>query len=263
MPHFEIKAGEIFTLFGLPVTNTILAAWLASAVLIGLSFLATRRMTLVPGRLQNIAEAIVETLLSVAVQTADERRGRRFVPIIGTLFLFILTANWMGILPGFGEGEIYMVRHVGEHEEHVSLLRSANSDISVTAAMALVVFVLVEMSGLRAGGVHYLAEFLWPGLLIEVISHIARPVALALRLFGNILAGEILLTVMSSQVPLVVPALFMGFEMFVGIVQALIFSLLTLAFLTLSTEHEVGHHEGSERAHQPPEAHRPHQATAS
>lgn len=251
MPHFEFKAGEVLSLFGLPVTSTVIAAWLATAVLIVFAALATRRMSLVPGRLQNLAEFIVESLLTVAVQTSDERRGRRFLPLVATLFLFILTANWMGILPGYGEGEITLTRLVHEHPEQVSVLRSANSDLSVTGAMALLVFLVVEFNGLRAGGLAYVKEFLWPGLLIEVISHVARPVALALRLFGNILAGEILLGVMSSLAPIIVPALFLAFEMFVGIVQALIFTLLTLAFLTLSTEHERAHHgeEGAGQLH--------------
>jgi F-type H+-transporting ATPase subunit a len=159
------------------------------------------------------------------------------LPIAATAFLFILTANWMGILPLFGEGELYVQRG----GEQTNVLRSANSDLNVTAAMALIVFVVVEFIGFRSGGLAYAKEFIWPGLLIEVISHLARPVALALRLFGNILAGEILLIVMGSLVPILVPAFFLGFEMFVGIVQALIFALLTLAFLSMSTAHEAAH----------------------
>lgn len=240
----EIRAPEVFNLAGIPITSTLLAAWLAMAVLIVFSLIATRRMQLVPGRLQNLAEMIVETLLGICQQTAGDRRGRRFLPLVATLFLFIVTANWLGILPFFGEGEVTITN---AHHEQVTVLRSANSDLSITAAMALVVFVAVELSGFRAAGLAYAREFLWPGLLIEIVSHIARPVALALRLFGNILAGEVLLGVMSRLVPVVVPALFLAFEMFVGIVQALIFALLTLAFLTLSTEHEAGAH-GEEHA---------------
>lgn len=276
----HLAAPVVFTVAGLPITNTLIAAWLAMAVLIVLSLLATRRMQLVPSGLQNVAELIVETLLGICQNTAGERRGRRFLPIVATLFLFIWTANWMGILPGYGEGEIFVNRSAEPHGSaaaahglaggktaslagaagasaakaepvaHVDLLRSANSDLNITLAMAAVVFLLVELSGFRAAGLAYLREFVWPGLLIEIISHIARPVALALRLFGNILAGEVLLTTMKGLVPLVVPTLFMAFELFVGIVQALIFSLLTLAFLTLATEHEAhaAHGEHAESA---------------
>jgi F-type H+-transporting ATPase subunit a len=131
--------------------------------------------------------------------------------------------------------------------EHVSILRSANSDLNIPIAMALIVFFYSEFLGFKTGGLAYAKEFIWPGMLIEIISHLARPVALSLRLFGNILAGEILLTVVSGLVGILIPALFMGFELFVGIVQALIFSLLTLAFLSMSTAH-AAHHELAEEA---------------
>ena len=240
--HVEIAAPTLFPLFGLPVTNAVFTGWLVSLVLIALAVAATRNMALVPGRLQNVAELVVEQFLAIGAQTADARRARRFLPIAATAFLFILTANWMGILPLFGEGELYVQRG----GEQINVLRSANSDLNVTAAMALIVFVVVEFIGFRSGGLAYAKEFIWPGLLIEVISHLARPVALALRLFGNILAGEILLIVMGSLVPILVPAFFLGFEMFVGIVQALIFALLTLAFLSMSTAHEAAHHLAEE-----------------
>ena len=235
--HVEIAAPVLFSLFGLPITNSIFTAWLVSLVLILLVWSATRRMSLVPSRMQNVAELVVEQFLAIGAQTADARRARRFLPLAATAFLFILTSNWMGILPLFGEGELFVRRG----DTPVNVLRSANSDLNVTFAMALIVFLWVEFIGFRSGGLAYAKEFIWPGLLIEVISHLARPVALALRLFGNILAGEILLIVMGGLVPLVVPAFFLGFEMFVGIVQALIFALLTLAFLSMSTAHEAAH----------------------
>jgi F-type H+-transporting ATPase subunit a len=260
LPHIELSAPVLFTIAGLPVSNTILTAWLGSALLVILSLFATRKMTLVPGRLQNGYEMLVEGLLAISAQTADERRARRFFPLIGAFFMFILVSNWIGILPLFGEGELYITRPAVEHAEaeaageaeggttHVSILRSANSDLNVTGAMALIVFVWSEFLGFRAGGLAYLKEFIFPGLLIEVVSHIARAAALALRLFGNILAGEILLTIMSGLVPLLIPVVFLGLEMFVGLVQALIFALLTLAFMTLATQHETTHHEAAGEA---------------
>jgi F-type H+-transporting ATPase subunit a len=229
----------LFYLGPFPVTNTLLTAWLAMIVLLALVRAATGSMKLVPSRLQSAAELVVEQFLAIGTQTSDAARARRFLPLAATAFLYILVANWLGILPLFGEGEL------GFRDEHgkigVNLLRSANSDLSITFAMALIVFFYSEYVGFRSGGLAYLKEFLWPGMLIEVISHLARPVALALRLFGNILAGEILLGVMAALVPIVVPGLVMGFEMFVGIVQALIFALLTLAFLSMATSHESTH----------------------
>lgn len=235
--HVELAAPTLFWLFGLPVSNTILTAWLATLALAILAIAATRKMAIVPGGLQNLVEIIVEQFLAIGEQTADARRARRFLPLAATAFLFILTANWMGILPLFGEGELFIQRD----GQQINVLRSANSDLNVTLAMALIVFFVVEITGFRSGGLAYAKEFIWPGLLIEVISHLARPVALALRLFGNVSAGEILLIV-ASAVPIIVPAVAMGFELFVGIVQALIFALLTLAFLSMSTAHEAAHH---------------------
>ena len=238
--HVELVAPVIFRIGEVAITSTIIAAWLAIVVLVLFSAFATRRMATVPSGVQNFAELAVESLLKICEQTAGPRRARRFLQLVATLFLFILTANWMGVLPLYGEGELT----AGDH----NVLRSANSDLNVTLAMALFVFVTFELWGLKAGGLAYLKEFIWPGLLIEVISHLARPVALSLRLFGNIIAGEILLTVISGLVGFAVPVLVMGFELFVGIVQALIFALLTLAFLTMATAHEEQHH-GAGEAH--------------
>jgi len=254
VPQIELASPVLFTIGGLPVTNTIFTAWIVSLVLIIFSLLATRKMELVPGRLQNLYELIVESLLGIATQTADDRRARRFFPLIATFFLFILFSNWMGVLPLFGEGEFYRIvaetaeahgAAASQVAEHVDVLRSANSDLNVTGAMALIVFVWTELLGFRSAGLAYLREFIWPGLGIEVISHVARALALALRLFGNIIAGEILLAIMSYLVPVLVPAVFLAFELFVGIVQALIFTLLTLAFMTLATEHEAAHHQAA------------------
>ena len=246
MEFHGIAPPVIFNIAGLPITNTILAAWLAVIVLLLLVRAATANLTVVPGRLQSVFELIVEQFLAIGTQTADAARARRFLPLAGTLFLFILIANWMGILPLYGEGELYLDEGHGKF----NLLRSANSDLSITLAMGLLVFFYSEYAGFRAGGLAYAKEFIWPGMFIEVISHLARPVALALRLFGNILAGEILLTVMGSLVPIVLPSFVMVFELFVGVVQALIFALLTLAFLSMATTHGAhGAHEEAAVAH--------------
>jgi len=265
VPHIELAAPTLFYIGPLPVTNTIFTAWIVSLVLIVVSLRATGNMQMVPGRMQNAFELIIESLLNIGAQTADQRRARRFLPLIGSFFLFILVANWMGVLPLFGEGEFYVTHPASVAEpattegeaaapagavdvEEVNVFRSANSDLNVTGAMALIVFIWSEWLGIRTGGLAYLKEFIWPGMLIEIISHIARSVALALRLFGNILAGEILLAIMSSLVKPLIPAAFMGFELFVGLVQALIFTLLTLAFMTLATEHGA-HQEAEGAAH--------------
>lgn len=228
MEQIHIEATVLFYLGPLPVTNSIFSAWVAMAVLVGVSALSTRRMQLVPSGLQNFVEYVVELLLGVCETTAG-RRGRQFLPVVATAFLFILTANWMGLLPGYGD---------------TPWLRSANSDLNITASMAIVVFFLVQGWAIKAQGPwRYLKEFVVPNPL-HLLSELSRPLSLAFRLFGNIFAGEVLLLTMSALIPLAVPAVFFGLEIFVGIVQALIFSMLTLVFLTIATTQHGGeaHH---------------------
>lgn len=223
----EIAAQTLFYLGPFPVTNTIFSAWITMAVLVILSVAATRRTSLVPSGLQNLVEMIVETLLTVCEATAGRIRGRRFFPVIATAFLFILTSNWMGLLPGYGD---------------TPWLRSADSDLNITASMAIVVFFLVQYWAIRTQGLpRYLKEFLVPNPL-HILSELSRPVSLAFRLFGNILAGEVVIATISAMIPLALPVVFFGLEVFVGVLQALIFSMLTLVFLSMATMHEV--HEG-------------------
>jgi F-type H+-transporting ATPase subunit a len=261
--EFSLPAALIFCLFGsavetpqhtvecgsgIPVYSTILAAWLACGVLIAFSLLATRNVQLIPGGLQNVAETIVEALLGLCEQVAGNR-GRAFLPLVGTLFMFILVSNWMGILPLWVEFN-WLHHGVPFTASHEAPLRSANSDLNVTAAMAVIVFLWVQVTRIRSSGLFgWIKHLTWgPPPILELISEIARPVSLALRLFGNILAGEVLLLVISSLVGILIPIVFMVFELFVGVVQALIFAILTLAFLALASAHHGGeeaHHEAS------------------
>ncbi|MBX5491956.1 MAG: F0F1 ATP synthase subunit A [Chloroflexi bacterium] len=242
----EIPASVVFMLGPIPITNTIIAAWLAMAVLIVVSVLATRKMELVPRGLQNVAEFAVESLLSICEQVAGPR-GREFLPLVGTLFLFILIANWMGILPFWAESNWI---HHGVHwtHDHGPPLRSANSDLNIPLAMAAIVAVWVQWLRIRSSGfLGWLKHLtIGPPPLLELISEISRPVSLALRLFGNIFAGGVLVYVMTELTKLVVPIIFMSFELFVGIVQALIFASLTLAFMSLAAAEHGAEHSSSE-----------------
>jgi len=150
--------------------------------------------------------------------------------MVATAFLFILLANWIGLVPPFGD---------------VVWLRSANSDLNITLSMALIVFVLVQYWAIKSQGVRmYFKEFLVPNPL-HILSELSRPISLAFRLFGNILAGEVVIITITGMVPLLLPVAFYGLEVFVGILQALIFSMLTMVFLTMATMHERhgGHSE--------------------
>lgn len=219
----------LFKIAGIPVSDTVFSAWLIMAVLVGLAWLATRNLKLVPSGAQNLIEMIVEMWIGIIEQVAGPR-GRRFLPLVLTAFLFILTSNWIGTLPIFG---------------NVTWFRSPNSDLNLTAAMALIVFVTVQVWAIKSAGIlGYLKEFIIPNPL-HILTELSRPLSLSVRLFGNIFAGEVLLATMLKIAPFVL-FVFLGIELFVGIIQAIIFAMLTLAFLAIATAHE---HAGAAEGH--------------
>ena len=227
--HVPIQPQPLFTIAGIVVTNTLLTSWIAVLVVILFALLVTRNMRLVPTGWQNFGEVIVELMLNMGEQTAGTA-ARRFLPLVLTLFLYIWFANWIGVLPGIGT---------------IPAFRSPNSDLSITAAMAIIVFCWVQVTGLRADPKAFFLKFVWPIPILELLTEFSRPLSLALRLFGNILAGFILVEVMLQIVPPIVPAVFLGVELGVGLIQALIFAILTLAFLSIAASHghaETEHH---------------------
>ncbi len=261
MPRVQLPAEPVAEVAGVTITNTLLATWLAMLVTLGLFWAATRRMTFVPGPLQNLAEMIVEGIMGLCVSVAGERNGRRFFTLVASIFIFILIANWMGLLPGFGTiGVYHEVAHEGQHElEFIPLLRGATTDLNTTVALALISVVATQVYGIRSLGLGtYLSKFfnIRGGVigmavgLLELISELARIVSFSFRLFGNIFAGEVLLTVIAFLLPLVVAIPFYGLEVFVGAVQAFIFAMLTLVFMTIAITSHDEHHEGaSEHGH--------------
>lgn len=231
-------AEVIFDLLGLPVTNTIFTAWVVIAFLVLFAFFTTRNLRLVPSGMQNFWEVLVEAWLGLVEQMMG-RRGRRFLPLILTSFLFVLFSNWLGILPFVGNVTIRNPEGL-----MVPLFRSANSDLNVTASMAVIAIVVAEVAEFRslgAGG--YLKGLLIPNPT-RWLEMITRPLSLSLRLFGNIFAGDVLVVTMLGVAPFAVFA-FLGLEVFVGFIQALIFAMLTLVFLTIATMHSRDEHHDS------------------
>ena len=267
-PDPKLPAEVVFHLFGFPITNSIIATWLTMIILVGVSFAVSRRMKLIPRGLQNVVEFAIEALFNFCKRVAGEENGRRFFPLVATIFLFVALNAWLSLLPGFGS--IFL--EVG-HGEEVHLLRGANTDINMPLALALVSFVFVEFFGLKTLGIRYLGKFIRVGQLLkgvrqlargklkagfsglffgaidifvgvlEAMSEFIRIVSFTFRLFGNMTAGEILLLVVAFLVPWVFALPFYGLELLVGFVQALIFSGLTLVFLTLAVaaHGEEGH----------------------
>ena len=232
-------------------------------VLFGLFFLGTRKMKLVPTGLQNLLELIVEAAAKFIEDPAGEKHGRWFFSICTTIFLFVVANAWVSLIPGF---ETITVN--GE-----PLFRSANTDLNIPAALAVVAFCFIEYWGFKAHGSSYLKTFfhfapLWEALkliftgnvkagvggllnglvalfagLLEILSHLIRMVSFTFRLFGNMTAGEILLLIAAFLIPWVLALPFYGLEILVGFVQALIFSGLTLVFVTMAvTPHEAEAH---------------------
>ena len=254
--HIVLPAEHVFDIFGFPVTNTMVTAFLASALLVIFSFSVTRKMETVPTGAQNVLEIAIESLLDLVEDVAGRRWGRQFFPLVATIFLFILVANYMGLLPGYGT--IGIIEHEEGKAVLVPLFRSSSTDLNVTIGLALIAVASVQYFGVKAVGVKsYLSRFInfsgpiefFMGLL-EIISELARVISLSFRLFGNVFAGEVLLTVISFLIPFVAVLPFYGLELFVGAIQALIFAMLTLVFLTLaSMEHGGEGHEAQEGAH--------------
>ncbi|HEY7030973.1 MAG TPA: F0F1 ATP synthase subunit A [Thermomicrobiales bacterium] len=260
--HIEVSlaAEELFKIGPIPVTNAMLTMFIVMALILIVFSAIARKATLVPGRGQGVLEAIAEFLLGLVEGTAGKRVGRRIFPLIGALFIFILFANYSGLFPGVGT--IGTVHHNEEGERILKpFLRSPNADLNMTLAMALITFTVVQIAGVRAHGVRgrikHMADPWWI-FPLEVIQEFARIISLSFRLFGNVFAGEILLAVMYAianavklvVIPILFPVVFLGLELLFGTIQALVFALLTLIYITLATagehgdedhEHELGH----------------------
>lgn len=270
-------AEPLFHVGSFPITNAMVNGWIAVVFFVVVAFVASRRKGIVPKGVHNLIEGTIEFMLTqTQMVTGDTRRAKQFLPIVGTIFLFILFSNWIGLLPGTGSIGIW-----GLHEgavELIPLLRPAASDLNLTLAIAVFAVLASHVIGLMTVGViSHVSKFvnirgIFRSLkkgpittlvaiiefgvgLLEIVSEIAKVVSLSLRLFGNIFAGEVLLTVMLGILAYFLPIPFMFLELLVGAIQATVFAMLTLAYLTVATE-EHGHEEGErqEGTHEPAHA---------
>lgn len=275
-----VSAEKLTEISGMPVTNSLLTGWIVVGIFVLFAGALARSRAAVPRGIQNAFEAFVEFALGFMDQvTHDRAKSRRFLPIVGTLFPLILVSNWMGLLPGVGTVGIWGIVH-GE-KALIPLIRPATSDLNMTLALGISSVVISHLFGVfTLGFFKHWGKFIqlgaiWNGIrgfgskpfgtaaigmftaivefgvgLIELVSEAAKMVSLSLRLFGNIFAGEVLLHVLSSLIAFLLPTPFMFLELVVGVVQALVFSMLTLVYLTLATEQP----HGSDDAHQNDEA---------
>lgn len=239
--HIALSPEIITTVLGVPITNTLITSWGVLFILAGVAFFVGRNVTLVPSRVQTLVELMFSGVLDYMAETLESKDlAKRFFPLIMTLFLFIFFANVLEFTPGIGSiGFTTDVR--GEHE-FIPLFRSVNTDLNVTLALAIIAFLVIEISGVVIiGFLKYFRKFvnLKSALgffigIIELISEIARLISFSFRLFGNIFAGEVLILVLMYFMPYLLPVPLMLFELFVGFIQAAIFALLTLFFIKVA-----------------------------
>ncbi len=340
-PHIEIKAEPLWTIGFFEITNTLFTTIFVTLTLVVIAFFATRKMSFIPSGLQNAMEAVVELLYNLVENTVGEKHAPRFFPVIATIFLFVIVANWMALLPFFNaigkieevdyhsedhffhevvlledvgvgaimpgseeielhfeesecdgvpegderehcleEGRKHAIEEAQLHEgiinedgEVVSgdklgiiapLFRGVNTDLMSPLSLAIVSAIFVEWWGISAlGFIGYGKRFFQFGRLftggfmgaidffvgiLEFIAEIARLVSFTFRLFGNMLAGEILLLVMTFLIPLLLAIPFYGLELFVGAIQAFVFAMLTLVFGALAVTSHDEHDEDEAHA---------------
>ena len=236
--HISLAAERVGSLFGLPITNTVITSWLVIGLLLLGAVLLGGRLKLLPGKAQNMVEMLFEYVFGYVEQSlGSERLARRYFPLIATIFVFILAANMFNFLPLFGT---FTITH---GEEVLPLFRGVAADINTTLALAIISFLVIELSGIFTLGVlKYGSKFVnfkagamgFIVGLLELIGNLARLISFSFRLFGAIFAGEVLLLVIGSFVPLLLPVPLMAFEMFIGLLQAGIFAILTLAFIQIA-----------------------------
>lgn len=236
--HIALAAEEVFHIGSIPITNTLIMSWVVVLLLVVAGSLIGRRAALMPGK----AQVLVETVFVGAMEyiedvLEDKKLARKFFPLLMTLFLFIFTANAIEFTPGIGSLGFFHGGH-----EFTPLLRSMNTDFNVTLALALISFLVIEITGVAILGflkygkkfVNLSSPLAFVVGLTELLSEVARLISFSFRLFGNIFAGEVLIVVAMAFLPGLLPVPLMVFELFVGFIQAVVFALLTLFFIKVA-----------------------------
>ena len=236
--HIALAAEKLGTFFGVPITNTLLMSFVVIAILLTITFFVRKSLALIPGRLQALVELLFTFILDYMTETLENPKlARKLFPLIVTIFLFVFTANVIEFMPGIGS-----IGFTHPDGEFVPLLRSMNTDLNVTLALAVISFLVIEIVGIGTLGIlKYGKKFVnlssvlgFMVGIIELFSEVARLISFSFRLFGNIFAGEVMILVIQHFVPLVLPVPIMAFEVFVGFMQAAIFALLTLFFIKIA-----------------------------
>lgn len=244
MAEVSLAPEIIATIGGFRISNTMVATLAVDATLVSLVFIIKSRLSKVPGKLQLIAESLVGSFYSMTRDIAGKYTDKIF-PWFASFFIFIFFTNIMGLLPGFGSIGFFREEH--GHEVFVPLLRAGTSDFNTTLALAVVSLGATHFLAIRENGPkEYLKKFfsinpilLFVGML-ELVSEVTKVVSLSFRLFGNIYAGEVVIHTITNLAAYVAPLPFLLLESIVAIVQALVFAMLTMVFMTILIK---PHHE--------------------
>lgn len=241
--HTSFAAETIVQIGVFKITNALTNTLIVDAIIIAITFFIVRNIKLIPGYFQNAVEMIIQTFYEMTESVAQEK-AKLIFPFFMSFFIFILLSNWSALLPG--------VSSIGFFEDHklIPLIRGATSDLNTTLGLALVSIVATHIMSIKTVGIKdYLSRYislnpinLFIGVL-EVISEITKVISLSFRLFGNIFAGEIVLLTVSGIFAFLFPLPFLALEIIVGLVQALVFSMLTMAFMAIlmTPHHEPSH----------------------
>lgn len=259
-------AEPIFHVGNFTVTNSLISSWIAVVILVILFYFIGKKIKKIPSGLQNIFEFILEKSLNLADGvTGNRKKTERFLPLALSLFLFILINNWLGLIPGMGT--IGFNESDGVRSVFVPLFRGGTADVNTTLALAIFAVVASHIFGIVAVGTwNYLNKYIslkaflsipqkikedtsiilvnptkaFVGV-VELIGEIAKVASLSFRLFGNIFAGEVLLISMMAIFAYILPLPFIFLEIIVGLIQALIFAMLTLVYSSIATENHEEH----------------------
>lgn len=231
--HVVLKAEELGSFLGLPITNSLLMTWIVMAILIIFAYFFGKSLKTIPGKLQAGIEWAFEGALAYMAETLEsEKLARRFFPLIATIFIFVFIANELAFIPGVGSVLF------GD----VPFLRAPAADLNFTLALAVISFLTIEITGIiTLGALKYGGKFVnfsspvgFAVGIIELISNLGRLVSFSFRLFGNIFAGEVMILVAIFFMPYLLPVPLLAFEVFVGMIQAVVFAMLTLFFIKLA-----------------------------
>jgi len=237
MPEISIKPETIFHIFGFPITNSLFTA---SIVVILFFFLSIHYYTQSKKKKKSGLYYVVHFIVHTIYQMFESILGDKIMvifPLLFSFFMFIILQNWFGLLPGVGSILVSVVEH-GE-KMHFPLFRGGNADLNTTFALALISVGAIQFYGVKYLGINYFKKFLnftnpinfFLGIL-EIVSEFSKVLSFSFRLFGNVFAGEVLLTIVAFLVPVLASFPFIILEVFVGFVQALVFSMLTAVFIS-------------------------------